>query len=96
MFDATAQCLEPVYHKMHMKGGDPKVIPKLKELGDRFDTLYYGLERKAAKITNKQWRMIKADLKKIGGVSFQNLDTHFMEICQNLVALGDLFSYMDE
>lgn len=94
MFAATAQRLEPVHAKLEREGGDAEVVRKMHKLGERFDTLYHSLEERSARITNKQWRMIKADLKKIGKVSFSNLSTRYMEICNQLAALEECFSYL--
>lgn len=77
IFGATADRLEPLYAKLELDGRKvaPETFDKLKQLAEEFDTLYYGLEKRARKLTNKQWRYIKRDLKRIGTVSFTNLST---------------------
>lgn len=57
------------------------------------DNLYHELEARERKLTNKQWRLIKRDLKRIGRVSFVNLRNRLPEICEELLKLELNFSY---
>ncbi|RDX39594.1 hypothetical protein OH76DRAFT_1522273, partial [Lentinus brumalis] len=42
--------------------------------GTKFNELYTNLEKRARKLTNKEWRIIKRQLKAVGQVSFKNLN----------------------
>ena len=70
-------------------------MAQLRAMGDGFDELYHGLEEKVARITNKQWRLIKRDLKKVGAISFASLGSCFPDICKELAALELTFKYKD-
>ena len=97
MFEATADRLEPIYERLEREAWSlpPKVVAQLRAIGDGFDELYHGLEEKAARITNKQWRLIKRDLKKVGAISFASLGSRFPDICRELAALELTFKYED-
>ncbi|EED85256.1 predicted protein [Postia placenta Mad-698-R] len=95
MFAATADRLEPVFARMEKEEGnlEPEVVAKVRRMGDGFDELYHGLEKKARRLTNRHWRVIKRDLKRIGHVSFEDLSSHLPEICNELASLSITFKY---
>ncbi|EED79255.1 predicted protein [Postia placenta Mad-698-R] len=49
MFAATADRLEPVFAQMEKEEGslEPEVVAKVRRMGDGFDELYHGLEKKS-------------------------------------------------
>ena len=61
--------------------------------GQEFDDLYHGLEARARKLTNKEWRIIHRSLKRIGKVSFHQLSTRLSEICDQLLAMDLQFNF---
>ena len=95
MFAAAADRLEPLFERVEREGQglseDTKA--KLKVMGDGFDNLYHGLEEKAHHITNKEWRLIKRDLKKISKVSFSSMGSRFPDICREIAELDLTFVY---
>ncbi|EED77525.1 predicted protein [Postia placenta Mad-698-R] len=95
MFAATADRLEPVFARMEKEEGslEPEVVAKVRRMGDGFDELYHGLEKKARRLTNRHWRVIKCDLKRIGHVSFEDLSSRLLEICNELASLNITFKY---
>ncbi|EED82554.1 predicted protein [Postia placenta Mad-698-R] len=95
MFAATADRLEPVFARMEKEEGslEPEVVVKVRRMGDGFDELYHGLEKKARRLTNRHWRVIKRDLKRIGHVSFEDLSSRLPEICNELASLNITFKY---
>ena len=94
LFAATADRLEPLFAKLEKDGGlDPITTNRMRKLADEIDDLYHNLEEKAHKLTNKHWRLIKRDLKKISHISFANLGDRFPEICSQLVSLDLTFKY---
>ncbi|EED80560.1 predicted protein [Postia placenta Mad-698-R] len=95
MFAATANRLEPVFAWMEKEEGnlESDVMAKVRRMDDGFDELYYGLEKKAHRLTNRHWRVIKRDLKRIGHVSFEDLSSHLPEICNELASLNITFKY---
>ncbi|EED84080.1 predicted protein [Postia placenta Mad-698-R] len=95
MFAATADRLEPVFARMEKEEGslEPEVVAKVRRMGDGFDELYHGLEKKARRLTNRHWRVIKRDLKRIGHVSFEDLSSRLPEICNELASLNITFKY---
>lgn len=99
MFEATATRLEPLMQKVQAfeeeEGGTIPEQKQLSQMLDGLDTLYYKLEAKAPKLSNKHWRSIKRDLKCIGKVSFHDLSTRYKEIVSELVALHITFKYKD-
>ena len=99
MFEATATRLEPLMQKVQAfeeeEGGTIPERKQLSQMLDGLDTLYYELEAKAPKLSNKHWRFIKRDLKRIGKVSFHDLSTRYKEIVSELVALHITFEYED-
>ncbi|RDX44051.1 hypothetical protein OH76DRAFT_1360236, partial [Lentinus brumalis] len=58
-----------------------------------FDELYTNLEKRARKLTDKEWRIINRQLKAIGQVSFKNLNECLPEICDELDTLKLEFNY---
>ncbi|EED82575.1 predicted protein [Postia placenta Mad-698-R] len=95
MFAATADRLEPVFARMEKEEGnlEPKVVAKVRRMGDGFDELYHGLERKVRRLTNRHWRVLKRDLRRIGHVSFEDLSSRLPEICNELASLNITFKY---
>ncbi|EED84628.1 predicted protein [Postia placenta Mad-698-R] len=95
MFAATADRLEPVFARMEKEEGslEPEVVAKVRRMGDGFDELYHGLEKKARRLTNRHWRVIKRDLKRIGHVSFEDLSSRLPDICNELASLNITFKY---
>jgi len=94
IFEATVERLEPVFLKLKTaKGISSEVREKLEKMGTEFNTLWTDLDQRGSKLTNKQWRYIKRDLKRIGRVSFTNLSTRFVEVCNELAALDITFAY---
>ncbi|EED83949.1 predicted protein [Postia placenta Mad-698-R] len=95
MFAATADRLEPVFARMEKEEGnlEPEVVAKVRRIGDGFDKLYHGLEKKACQLTNRHWRVIKRNLKRIGHVSFEDLSSRLLEICNELASLNIIFKY---
>ncbi|EED82500.1 predicted protein [Postia placenta Mad-698-R] len=95
MFAATADRLELVFARMEKEEGslEPEVVAKVRRMGDGFDELYHGLEKKARRLTNRHWRVIKRDLKRIGHVSFEDLSSRLPEICNELASLNITFKY---
>ena len=98
LFEATTERLNPVIRKMdYLEQTEGQDFSDIKEWVGRIDELYQNLESYAHdyKLTHKQWRMIKRDLKAIGGVSFHKLTDRFSEICQDLRNLGNLFLFIN-
>ncbi|EED85979.1 predicted protein [Postia placenta Mad-698-R] len=95
MFAATADRLEPVFAQMEKEEGnlELEVVAKVRRMSDGFDELYHGLEKKARWLTNRHWRVIKRDLKRIGHVSFEDLSSRLPEICNELASLNITFKY---
>lgn len=94
LFAATADRLDPLYDKLKQDGVvSEEIRVRLERMGDEFDTLYHGLEERAHALTNKQWRCIKRDLKRIGRISFAQPTTRFAVICKELVDLDISFNY---
>ncbi|OSX55755.1 hypothetical protein POSPLADRAFT_1063590 [Postia placenta MAD-698-R-SB12] len=97
MFAATADRLEPVFAQMEKEEGslEPEVVAKVRRMGDGFDELYHGLEKKVRRLTNRHWRVIKCDLKRIGHVSFEDLSSRLPDICNELASLNITFKHYD-
>ncbi|EED77975.1 predicted protein [Postia placenta Mad-698-R] len=72
---------------------EPEVVAKVRRMGDGFDELYHGLEKKVRRLTNRHWRVIKRDLKRIGHVSFEDLSSRLPDICNELASLNITFKY---
>ncbi|KAF9798064.1 hypothetical protein IEO21_10790 [Rhodonia placenta] len=91
----TSDRLEPVFAQMEKEEGnlEPEVVAKVRRMGDGFDELYHGLEKKAHRLTNRHWRVIKRDLKRIGHVFFEDLSSRLPEICNQLASLNITFKY---
>ncbi|PSR73857.1 hypothetical protein PHLCEN_2v10318 [Hermanssonia centrifuga] len=93
-FAATADTLDLLYDKLKQDGVVSEEIRVwLKKMGDEFNNLYHGLEKRAHALTNKQWRCIKRDLKRIGRISFAQPTTWLAVICKELVDLDISFNY---
>ncbi|EED83348.1 predicted protein [Postia placenta Mad-698-R] len=93
--DRQADRLEPVFARMEKEEGslEPEVVAKVRRMGDGFDELYHGLEKKARRLTNRHWRVIKRNLKRIGHVSFEDLSSRLPDICNELASLNITFKY---
>ncbi len=61
--------------------------------GMEFNELYTNMKKRVWKLTNREWRIIKRQLKAVDQVSFKNLNKHLSEICDKLNALKLEFNY---
>ena len=95
MFAAAADRLELLFEHVEREGQglSEDVKAKLKVMGDGFDNLYHGLEEKVHHITNKEWRLIKHNMKKISKVSFSSMSSCFSDICKEIAELELTFVY---
>ena len=94
LFHATVGRLDPLFEKVDLGVGiSQEVREQMMKMGKDLDSLYQDLEEKGHKLTNKQWRLLKRDLKRIGHVSFEHLSTRLEEICNKLLELELNFDY---
>ncbi|KAL7279395.1 hypothetical protein ACG7TL_007236 [Trametes sanguinea] len=61
--------------------------------GKEFNELWVDLDNRGHKLTNKEWRILKRQLKAIGQISFANLEQRLPEICQEIDALNLSFNF---
>ena len=61
--------------------------------GKEFNELWVNLDNRGHKLTNKEWRILKRQLKAIGQISFANLEQRLPEICQEIDALNLSFNF---
>ena len=94
MIEAAKVRLDPIFKKLidEDKAEESARVPeavrdRLWEWWNRFEDLYEGLDTKGHDLTNKQWRILKGALKKIGRTSFEQLDSRFAEICEALAEI---------
>jgi hypothetical protein len=64
-----------------------EIRDKVWELKNQFNVYFEELDTRGHKMTNKEWRMLKKAVKMIGEVSFQDLDSNLLSICNALLEL---------
>ena len=101
LLEATKTHLEPLFKKLNEMDCEEEIghaVKVPKEKRDKlwkwyncFEDLYENLEELGHKLTQKEWRELKGALKRIGRVSFLELDNRLSEICKELVNLNITF-----
>lgn len=73
-----------------LRGEHEELREAILTLGKRFNHLTVSLDERAGEITKEQrWSKLDKDLRAIGGISFKDLRNRYVEVCRQIVALGD-------
>lgn len=91
MIKATEKRLIYIEEGMGYHGVQESLAQGMKTLLERFKEFSSSFEEKYVKFTNKQWRMIRKDLKMIERIDFKQWDSACMEL--NALANQKLFMY---
>ena len=101
MMNATRLRLDPIAEKLNEddlreeSGLEVKVPIEVRnrvwDLVNKFNGYYEDLETLGHSLTNKQWRVLKKAVKKIGGVAFTDLEDNLLNICNELLELDIMF-----
>lgn len=98
LLEATKARVDPLFKKLQEDDDDEHLgiagrVPLddrniLWKWFNRLDSLYSTLDTRGHELTNHEWRDLKGALKRIGKVSFKDLDSRLTEICKELVKLN--------
>ena len=97
LLETTTIHLQPLFTKLNEvdaeedQGYAAKVFLEHREClwgwYNHLEDLYENLDKEGHKLTNAEWRKLKGALKRIGKVSFEDLQNRFSDICAELVEL---------
>ena len=94
LFEPTVERLTPFVKKAL---SDDRISElekaRINAWGKEFNDLWVNFNARADKLTNKEWRILKKQLKAIGRISFENLNQRLPEICKEIDALNLSFDY---
>ncbi|KAI0323536.1 hypothetical protein GY45DRAFT_603216 [Cubamyces sp. BRFM 1775] len=94
LFEPTVKRLIPFVEKALSDDRIPSnAKEKVRVWGREFNELWVNLEKRAEKLMNKEWRIIKKHLKAISQISFKNLCQRLPEICEEINVLNLSFNY---
>ncbi|KAH9885625.1 hypothetical protein C8Q73DRAFT_749182 [Cubamyces lactineus] len=96
LFEPTVERLTPFVKKAL---SDDRISEAMKARintwGKEFNDLWVNFNAWADKLTNKEWRILKKQLKAIGRISFENLNQRLPEISKEIDALNLSFDYAE-
>ncbi|KAL7281625.1 hypothetical protein ACG7TL_004942 [Trametes sanguinea] len=94
LFAPTVDRLTPLIKKALADDRIPEDVKgRINAWGKEFNELWVELDDRGHKLANKEWRILKRQLKAIGQISFANLDQHLPEICKEIDALNLSFNF---